>query len=132
MEVYICNALKIWVSIFLSVVLLWQVSLKMGVVGYYYINKAYIAANVCENRDNPVLHCNGKCYLKQQLKKTESGDQDPRQLPNPYKNLNELQPFLDSELIKLPTPLAVKTTSGHFASNVLSSFSPAIFHPPAV
>lgn len=37
-------------------------------VGFEF-NKNYIAATLCENRDKPVLQCNGKCYLSKQLKR---------------------------------------------------------------
>jgi hypothetical protein len=32
-------------------------------------NRADIAKNLCENRDNPQMRCCGKCYLKKQLNK---------------------------------------------------------------
>ncbi len=35
---------------------------------YYNANKAYIARVLCENRDRPQLHCDGKCYLAKKLK----------------------------------------------------------------
>ncbi len=35
----------------------------------YQINKKYIAENLCENRNKPEMHCNGKCHLKKQIKK---------------------------------------------------------------
>ncbi|MDX2001892.1 MAG: hypothetical protein SFW35_05655 [Chitinophagales bacterium] len=39
--------------------------------GAYQVNKSYIATVKCENRDKPTMHCNGKCYLKNQLKQEE-------------------------------------------------------------
>lgn len=33
----------------------------------YDLNKTFIAASLCENRDEPALHCDGKCHLKKQL-----------------------------------------------------------------
>lgn len=38
----------------------------------YEVNKEEIAALFCENKDNPELKCNGKCYLMKQLKSAES------------------------------------------------------------
>ncbi|RAJ05167.1 hypothetical protein LX64_02321 [Chitinophaga skermanii] len=35
----------------------------------YNLNQAYIAANLCENKNKPQMHCNGKCHLKKQLNK---------------------------------------------------------------
>jgi hypothetical protein len=37
----------------------------------YQLNKNYIAAKLCENRNRPWLHCNGKCYLMKKLKQAE-------------------------------------------------------------
>jgi len=37
----------------------------------YQLNKNYIAAKLCENRNKPWLHCNGKCYLMKKLKQAE-------------------------------------------------------------
>jgi hypothetical protein len=37
----------------------------------YQLNKNYIASKLCENRNRPWLHCNGKCYLLKKLKQAE-------------------------------------------------------------
>ncbi len=37
----------------------------------YEINKEYIAENLCQNKDSPMMNCKGKCYLKKQVKKAE-------------------------------------------------------------
>ena len=37
----------------------------------YELNKNYIAAKLCENRNKPWLHCNGKCYLIKKIKQAE-------------------------------------------------------------
>jgi hypothetical protein len=42
----------------------------------YKIDQAYIASVLCENRDNPEMHCNGKCYLRKQLKQDEQHQQN--------------------------------------------------------
>ena len=33
-----------------------------------------IADKLCVNKSNPQLHCNGKCYLSKQLKKSEENE----------------------------------------------------------
>ncbi|HEU4716892.1 MAG TPA: hypothetical protein VFU15_03625 [Bacteroidia bacterium] len=42
----------------------------------YLLNRNYIANVLCENRDKPKMHCNGKCHLMKELKK--SVDDDPK------------------------------------------------------
>ena len=82
------------------VILLWWVllvsfqTLYQGLVYSYYVcNKAYIIEQLCENKNQPQLKCDGKCHLKKvlqvQAKKT------PQEQPN--------QPYLPNlEDVKLP------------------------------
>jgi len=37
----------------------------------FELNRNYIATKLCENRNKPWLHCNGKCYLVKKLKQAE-------------------------------------------------------------
>ncbi|MFI5159719.1 MAG: hypothetical protein ACHQHN_00510 [Sphingobacteriales bacterium] len=37
----------------------------------FELNRNYIATKLCENRNKPWLHCNGKCYLMKKLKQAE-------------------------------------------------------------
>jgi len=60
------------IVIFLSLFI--QCTIQLGVMGYYTINKTYIAKNLCENRNNPKMKCCGKCYLKKQLKKVDENN----------------------------------------------------------
>lgn len=39
-----------------------------GTIAYYHLNRDYIARVLCENRDKPQLHCDGKCYLAKKLR----------------------------------------------------------------
>lgn len=41
----------------------------------YVMQYDFIVTTLCENKDNPEMECNGKCYLGKQLAK-ENGDQD--------------------------------------------------------
>ena len=47
---------------------------SLGLCAYYEINKKMIADKLCVNKNNPTLHCNGKCYLSKQLKKAEENE----------------------------------------------------------
>lgn len=48
-----------------------QSSVRLGWVLYYHINKSRIVATLCENRDKPDMHCDGKCYLRKKLESAE-------------------------------------------------------------
>lgn len=37
----------------------------------FEMNKSYIITKLCENRNKPWLHCNGKCYLMKKIKQAE-------------------------------------------------------------
>nr|WP_236025577.1 hypothetical protein [Algoriphagus oliviformis] len=39
--------------------------------GSYELNKAYIIENFCVNKDKPMMNCDGKCYLAQQMKEAK-------------------------------------------------------------
>ena len=36
----------------------------------YSVNYKYISSVLCVNKEKPSVHCNGKCYLSKELKKT--------------------------------------------------------------
>lgn len=69
---------KQFFSIILLVLLGLQSSYPLAVYSYYYANKGFIASVLCENKDKPRLHCNGKCYLQKQLKKAEQQENKDR------------------------------------------------------
>ncbi|MDO6517190.1 hypothetical protein [Zobellia uliginosa] len=47
-------------------------------VAEYIANYDYIKNVLCENRDKPMLHCDGKCYLAKQLaKESEENSKNP-------------------------------------------------------
>ena len=42
----------------------------------YVVNYKHISQDLCENKDKPEMHCNGKCHLKKEIKKV-MGDEHP-------------------------------------------------------
>ncbi|MES2689338.1 MAG: hypothetical protein V4658_02985 [Bacteroidota bacterium] len=121
--------MKQLISILLVVALSFQFSVKVGITGYYLANKDYIAKILCINRDKPEMRCDGKCYLKDQLKKQESQDQ---KLPASLKELSETILFLTSPLITSPKldllPFIVNYPPYILSVTAERAFS--IFHPP--
>jgi len=49
----------------------------------FEMNQKYIASALCENRNRPEMHCNGKCYLMKKLKQAE--EKEKRQEENNLK-----------------------------------------------
>lgn len=80
------------------------------------------------------MHCNGKCYLSQQLKKIETDYQESKAPFNP-KNMKAVEFLLfveklagtDFELVTSGQP-ALK--GGIYTESANSLFSNSIFHPP--
>ncbi len=46
----------------------------------FKLNRNYIASKLCENRDKPWMHCNGKCYFMKKIKQAQEKERnDERQ-----------------------------------------------------
>jgi hypothetical protein len=44
---------------------------RLFVYAGFKLNQSYITAKLCENRNKPFLHCNGKCYLMKKIRQAE-------------------------------------------------------------
>jgi len=97
----------------------------------FELNKRYIAENLCENRAKPELKCNGKCFLKKKLKKTEDSEKNNSQRSE-QKNLNFFS-------IEPPTKLSLEiclfsnavAKPGTYYNSVYSIANlAAVFRPP--
>jgi hypothetical protein len=102
---------------------------RLLIVADYYINTNSFAIH-CENKDKPMLHCNGKCQMMKQLSKAEKNEQkNPEQKLN---NKDEVSVFNQHHLtFAIPNTTAINqnffvlTQIGHPVKLTL-----AIFHPP--
>lgn len=75
------------------------------------------------------MNCNGKCYLKKQLKQQEQQEQ---QIPLSKKTKIEVQVFNVPQPMDWITCLDQhKTDYSFFPEQGLASFSNTIFHPPS-
>ncbi|WP_210518852.1 hypothetical protein [Hymenobacter terricola] len=63
-----------FLAFFLIALMLLQTLGQEVLVVDYQLNKARITELYCVNKARPMLHCNGKCHLAQQLRKAEGGD----------------------------------------------------------
>jgi len=117
-------------SISLLLLLTSHVLLKTAIVANYLINQSYIATHLCENRNNPSLHCHGKCYLHKQLKKADR-EQSQKQQPFPQKQKEntELQ-FFTAEISYEKVLPEIISEFFLQSEKLLSGFVKKIFHPP--
>lgn len=76
---YICENKK-QLKKFIVILLLFVFSLRpayyLGCLGYYGLNIDTIIEQYCINKETPELHCDGKCYLAQQLNKASDSDEN--------------------------------------------------------
>lgn len=101
---------------------------RLFIYSAFEFNLNYIAENLCENRNKPEKHCNGKCYLSKKIKQAEEKEKKHEQ-ESKKKGLQE--PFIPQSLdmtaifsLKLD---AVKPVEMVFS---LSKRSDEILHPP--
>jgi hypothetical protein len=79
----LCIMKQVAILLLLMIILI-QSSINFVIVVYYQLNKDYIAANLCENKYNTNIECNGKCYLNKKIKE----HQQP--IPSVLKEINKM------------------------------------------
>lgn len=101
------------------------------IVASFYINRDYIADNICINRFDAIPVCRGTCYLTDQLKKESKKEQ---KVPNLKEK--EVHLFVNEPLI-----YHISGTYAHYIPRsvyhykkqlVNSRFLYSVFHPPEV
>lgn len=111
---------------FLSIYLL---ALSYQLLPYvdYAINKEYIAEVLCENQDEPELHCNGICHLKKQLKKAEEKEKEA-----PVSIRLEMQYTMGESLLLSHRHLSEveRKIDFRYQFNIKTGDVIGIFHPP--
>ena len=117
-------------AIIIALSLLVQTMNKWVILASYYIQKDYIARNLCENRSKPQLHCEGKCCLKKRLAK-----EGKEQLPTSRNQKTEQVVTLFCADLPLDFTLRefLTPSKSFFTYNDLftRSFSHSVFRPPA-
>lgn len=63
------------ITVFFMLTWICQLSGRYVTILGFYMNQAYIAKNLCVNRNKPQLHCNGKCHLVKKMNEEERKDQ---------------------------------------------------------
>jgi hypothetical protein len=121
--------MKKLLAILLAFSILSQNLMNVAIGVYYHVNKEYISKQLCENRNNPQIHCNGHCYLSKQLQKAEHGEKQSAQL------IKEKEEIIANPSESLPGQYFPTYTVHNFRafnSDLYISFSPhALIKPPA-
>lgn len=122
------RTLKIFATIFLTFSIFIQTFSTFIIQADFFLNRSYIAKNLCVNRDKPMMHCNGKCYLSKKLKDQEKQDQSPVSKTEKF----DVQPFFIPQLFSVKTAVVISKPQYFIGNeNVVSSFPRFIFHPPS-
>ena len=100
------------------------------ILASYYINSAAYAKN-CENRDKPIMHCNGKCQMMKQMKQAEKKDAS-----DPVRKL-ELRfiAFSSKSYFAGYQGMILKNIPEYFIqpnSAISAGIAFPVFHPPSV
>ncbi len=96
----------------------------------YTLNKKYISANLCENKERPRVKCEGRCYL---CKKINNENKKDAGIPGHRANFKFETPVmskpgcpsLSASFIKLPG-------RPHYQDKTCSLSGPSFFHPPRI
>lgn len=128
------HRLKRAVAILLCLCLMVQVVAHHVVVGLFQLNRDHISKSLCENRNKPAKKCNGKCYLKKQLKKVDDTEHGSSNAPTLKIEKTEVVCLLPVSIQFSARecqgePVVQNPVLLHFSSQ---SHLQSIFHPPAV
>ena len=121
------------VAISLILLLTWQIIFNAGFFIYWKVNQNFIAQTLCENKNKPKMHCNGKCYLYKQLKKAEEKEAEKNSLPNSIPKFKSVNSFI-IENYDWKTNFSLVTTYKqkyvNYSSNLLIGYQNSLFRPP--
>lgn len=101
---------------------------------WYLANYDFVAEELCENKDEPALECNGKCYLAKQIAKTEvEKDSSNEDQPVPPFQVKE-ENICSSSTVAINIVLELfedqKDDFSVLKTPAIQSYIEDIFHPP--
>lgn len=114
----------------LTMMLLTQFS-RVFIYAGFELNQQYIASTLCENRDKPEMHCNGKCYLTNKLRQAE--EKEKRQEREAQKkNAGDTFFVKSNALLVFPAWFIRKDFSKERPFDLPESTTEILHPPPAV
>lgn len=118
-------------KILIIVAILFLVKPVMPLVSYV-INYDHIANELCENRSNPALECNGKCQLKKELAKASDNTNSATSNNKGKAGESEILFLSIFEEFHLVTPTYSKKIEPAYSNFYNYSVKIFIFHPPSL
>ena len=126
------SSIKHIASAYLLLLLLLKLMALPVVCLEFRINQEYIAANLCENKDKPAMHCHGKCHLAKQIEKTT---EVPGQQQHKSNTISIGPDFFQEQSVVSLKYIAetLPVVRILFQDNrALQGFTGAVFHPPSI
>lgn len=92
----------------------------------FKVNQSFIASELCENKDKPQMHCNGRCHLKKELDRDAQQEKNNNNGKDKYEVMfvEALQSFDTSKLADQITFISFYKTPS------LNTHVSSVFHPP--
>jgi hypothetical protein len=97
----------------------------------YEINKAAITASLCENKDKPAMHCNGKCHLRKQLAKATETNDPQSQRAGSFTATIDFCEAIELYTFSYPSSATPSFTTWQITS-CPAGYTGNIFHPPII
>ena len=104
---------------------------KLLVLAWYQVNKTYIAQKLCENRNKPKMHCNGKCQLRKKMQLLEQESSSKSSAPVKIDKIAILEFLLPENQASLNNPFSIlKKPIIFYDKQYTFSFSNYLLKPP--
>lgn len=125
---------KQWITLGFTLLMLVKAWVIPLVYLDYELRKEYIIANLCVNRENPIVVCEGKCYLAEKI--VDAKKQDERRAEQTFmanllfQTMDTYKPFIFRSPERFVASLAI--TFDYHSPFLSRAVAADIFHPPAV
>ncbi|GGH13435.1 hypothetical protein GCM10007422_34060 [Pedobacter zeae] len=92
-----------FVAIFLLFALIGCNFSRFFIYAGFEVNQKYISEKLCENKNRPWMHCNGKCFLMKKLKQAEEKEKKQERENQRSHYMEALPTVASSFTFKRPT-----------------------------
>jgi hypothetical protein len=101
----------------------------------YQIRKDFIVKNYCINKNRPEMHCDGKCYLAKQIKKTQENDEKQATdsfISKLFLTESEIKTNSLSDFFSLKSFLSKQILHFCYLESISSNFVISFLKPPRI
>lgn len=119
---------KIIFAIIISFLILAQSISRTVIAINFNIHQKEISQK-CENKNKPMMHCNGHCQLKKELDNQEKKEQNTPL--GSVKDKTELLYFYETTNLNIFSLSEITNRYFSFAQQATVDFANSVFHPPS-